>query len=234
MRASPDLGEPEGDPGDPAGEEALPPLADTSGLKEPPSTARGARTRAALVSAARTVFERDGFIGSRLTDITAEAHCATGTFYVYFAGKDEIFAAVLEEAQNDMLHPGMPHVAETDDPARVIEAANRAYLTAYRRNGQLMKLLQQVAMVDPKFQELRSRRGEKFAVRNARHIADLQARGLADPTLDPLMASRALSSMVSRMALDCLVLGDFELEHVVEITTKLWINGLKLSDADSG
>ncbi|WP_096305119.1 TetR/AcrR family transcriptional regulator [Jatrophihabitans sp. GAS493] len=198
-------------------------------MKERPSTARGARTRAALVAAARTVFERDGFIASRLTDITAEAGCATGTFYVYFAGKDEIFTAVLEEAQNDMLHPGMPHVPERDDPALAIEAANRAYLTAYRRNGKLMILLQQVAMIDPKFQELRTKRGNIFAERNARHIADLQARGLADPTLDALMASRALSGMVSRMALDCLVLGDYELEDVVSITTKLWVNGLKLA-----
>lgn len=35
----------------------------------PPVTARGMRTRAALVAAARRVFERDGYIDARLTDI---------------------------------------------------------------------------------------------------------------------------------------------------------------------
>lgn len=72
-----------------------------------PATARGVRTRAALVWAARTIFERDGFLASRLTDITAEAECSVGTFYTYFNTKDEIFDAVMESAKGDMLHPGM-------------------------------------------------------------------------------------------------------------------------------
>ena len=36
-----------------------------------PVSARGARTREALVQAARDVFEREGFLESRITDITA-------------------------------------------------------------------------------------------------------------------------------------------------------------------
>ena len=37
----------------------------------------------------------------------------------------------------------------------VIEAANLAYLEAYRRNARLMALLEQVATVDEGFRELR-------------------------------------------------------------------------------
>ena len=65
-------------------------------LREPPVTARGMRTRAALVAAARRVFERDGYIDARVTDITREAACSTGNFYTYFAGKEEVVHAVLE------------------------------------------------------------------------------------------------------------------------------------------
>ncbi|GAA1380563.1 TetR/AcrR family transcriptional regulator [Pseudonocardia kongjuensis] len=208
----------------------LPPLADTSGIRAP-STRRGARTRAALVTAARTVFERDGYLAARLSDITAEARCSIGTFYTYFAGKEEIFAAVLEAAQDDMLHPGMPHVADDDDPAAVIEASNRAYLVAFRRNAKLMALMHQVAAVDPAFRELRRRRGRAFAERNARRIAELQQRGQADPGIDPLQASYALSGMVSRMAMDQLVGEGADLEELVTVLTRLWINGLRLTDS---
>ena len=45
-----------------------------------PASARGARTRQTLVEAARRVFERDGFLDARITDITAEAGVAAGTF----------------------------------------------------------------------------------------------------------------------------------------------------------
>jgi AcrR family transcriptional regulator len=198
-----------------------------------PLTARGQRTRAALVAAARTVFERDGYLNARLTDITAEANTATGSFYTYFTNKEEIFAAVLEEAQEEMLHPHVREVVGDEDPIAVIEASNRAYLEAYERNAKLMRLLDQVATIDPDVRELRRRRGLLFAERNARSIRDLQQRGLADPDLDPVLAARALSAMVGRMANAVYVLGDHvDQDVLVDTLTRLWANALRLPPTD--
>lgn len=213
-----------------------PSMANPALLREPPATERGARTRAALVAAARTVFERDGYLDAHLGAITRAANCSTGTFYTYFRGKEEIFAAVLTDVQEDMLHPGMDHVPDDGDPYAVLAASNRAYLEAYRRNAKLMALLEQVANVDPVFRELRRRRSEAFVHRNARGIADLQHRGIADPTLDPMLASQALSSMVSRVAYVVFTDQDAapaDLDHVVETLTKLWANALRFPSAPS-
>jgi len=202
-------------------------------VREPPRTARGVRTRAALVTAARTVFERDGYLSARLTDITAEANCSTGSFYTYFTSKKEIFAAVLKEAQEEMLHPHVRKITDAEDPIAVIEAGNRAYLEAYRRNAKLMGLLEQVATIDEDVRDFRRRRGELFAERNARSIRDLQARGLADPDLDPRIAARALSAMVGRMANAVYVLGDdVPLEDLVITLTRLWANALRIPMAE--
>src|SRR4029078_11164711 len=119
----------------------------------------------------------------------------------HFTSKYVLFGACLGVAQEDMLHPGMPHVASDDDPAAVIEASNRAYLKAYKRNAKLMGLLEQAANIDPEFRELRTSRSNAFVRRNARSIEKLQAKGQADPDLNPLLASRALSAMMSRVAL---------------------------------
>ncbi|MEZ0364736.1 TetR/AcrR family transcriptional regulator [Mycobacterium sp. pUA109] len=195
-----------------------------------PATVRGARTRAALIAAARKVFERDGYLDAKLADITKAARCATGSFYTYFANKEEIFAAVLEQAQQDMLHPGMDRVSDTDDPYAVLEASNRAYLEAYRRNAKLMALLEQVAQVDPQFRAFRTRRADAFIRRNAAGIADLQARGIADPDVDPVLASRALSSMVSRLAYSAFAIEEIEdvdFEALVATVTRLWANALR-------
>lgn len=199
--------------------------------RQPPVTTRGARTRASLVEAARVVFERDGYLDSRLTDITAQAKCSTGSFYTYFDSKEEIFAAVLDVAKEDMMHPGMDRVDAADDPRALIEASNRSYFEAYARNAKLMGLLEQVASIDPQFREVRRQRGAQFIERNARSIANLQARGLADPELDPLMASRALSSMVSRLGYYTYVLEETgSLDDLVDIATRVWCNALKLGE----
>jgi AcrR family transcriptional regulator len=212
--------------------EDVPPLADTSAFRAPPVTARGARTRASLVAAARVVFERDGYLDARLTDITAEAKCSTGSFYTYFSSKDEIFQAVMEAAQHDMLHPGFPRIEEAEaSPEAVIRASNRAYLEAYKRNAKLMQILEQVAVVDPKFREVRRSRSRVFLQRNARGIKRLQDEGLVDPELDPMMAARALSGMVARLAYDVFCLGEkVPMKQMVDTTTRMWVNALKLKE----
>ena len=220
----------------PGTQENAPSMAPPS--RQPPATPRGVRTRAALISAARTVFERDGYLDTRLADITKEARCATGSFYTYFANKEEIFAAVLEQAQEDMMHPGMGRVSNADDPYAVLEASNRAYLEAYRRNAKLMALLEQVSHVDQEFSKFRMRRADAFIRRNARGIADLQARGIADADIDPLLASRALSGMVSRLAYSVFTPGEgetansepVEFETLVSTVTRLWANALRFTD----
>jgi AcrR family transcriptional regulator len=196
----------------------------------PPVSARGARTREALIDAARRVFQRDGFIEARITDIASEAGVAAGSFYTYFTSKEDAFAAVMEQVNEEMLHPRLQEIADRDDPVSVIEAANRAYLASYRRNAKLMGLMEQVAQIDEEFQKLRLRRARAFVERNARAISRLQQRGLADPDLDPSLAAHAMSSMVSRMAYLRYVqgFGNASGEALVQTLTRLWANALGL------
>ncbi len=199
-----------------------------SRTRRAPVSARGARTRHALVQAARRVFERDGFLDAHITDITAEAGFAAGTFYTYFTSKEDAFAAVMEEVNEEMLHPRLKEIADRDDPVAVIDAANRAYLVAYRRNARLMALMEQVTQIDPDFRRLRVRRARAFGERNAEAISRLQQRGLADPELDPQLAAHALSGMVSRMAYLRYVLGfgTASSETLARTLTRLWVNAL--------
>lgn len=209
-------------------EDEYPSLVDATRLREEPTTARGVRTRNALVAAARRVFERDGFIDSRLVDITAEAQCSVGTFYTYFDSKEEIFTAVMQAAQDDMMHPGLAHADGGLEalPER-FAASNRAYLQAYTRNAKLMLLLEQVATIDPAFRQLRVRRSEAFAERNAKLIRDLQDQGYADPTLEPRMTARALSSMISRLAYYSFALEqNWSIDELERTITQLWLNAL--------
>jgi AcrR family transcriptional regulator len=58
---------------------------------------RKERTRSDLVAAARRVFERHGFHRASLEQIADEAGYTKGAVYSNFAGKDELFLAVLDE-----------------------------------------------------------------------------------------------------------------------------------------
>src|SRR5918998_4245590 len=94
-----------------------------------------ARTRQALLDAARAVFLRRGFADASVDAIAAEAGFTRGAFYSNFSSKDELFAelldqqvfAVYRQMARDRLERGQgPTLAETAeelasvvrDPAR--------------------------------------------------------------------------------------------------------------------
>jgi AcrR family transcriptional regulator len=194
-----------------------------------PRTKRGLATRATLLAAAREVFERDGFLAARSTDIAAQAGVASGTFYTYFKDKEEAFDAVFAAAEEEMLHPHVPAEETPSGPRARIETAHRAYLVAYRKNAKLMAVINQVAAIDDHYRVLMRKRSEAFVRRNASWIEHLQEEGLADRELDAYQASRALSGMVSRLAHSTYVLGQkTPLETLVETLTALWVNALRI------
>src|SRR5438270_11126105 len=67
-----------------------------------PRSRKGVLTRARLVDAAKEIFEENGFLEARISDIAERARLSHGSFYHYFESKEEIFREVAE-AQEDRL-----------------------------------------------------------------------------------------------------------------------------------
>jgi AcrR family transcriptional regulator len=65
-------------------------------------TDRDARRRG-LVAAAGRVFADRGVSGTAVSDIAKAAGVAQGTFYLYFASKDEVVLAVVESIGDEMM-----------------------------------------------------------------------------------------------------------------------------------
>jgi len=202
----------------------------------PPRTRKGERTRAKLVKAAKAVFEQDGFLDARISDIAKKARMSYGAFYHYFDSKEQIFREVAESQEELLTAP-----AEADDPppagdsprARIHEA-NRRYLDRYRREARIMGIIEQVSRYDPHVNAVRMETQKHFAERSERAIRRLQAAGLADRRVNPAIAADALGSMVARFAELWLTQGyrDYDFDEAVDQLTLLWANALGLDTND--
>jgi AcrR family transcriptional regulator len=170
-------------------------------------TTRGRKTRDALLDAARTVFERVGFPDARVELITQEANVSYGTFYRYFESKEDIFRVLSTQLFED-IHRREPRGDGEITPAQRLIAANRAYYQSYRRNAQLMAIVEQVATFNDEFRQLRHEHRHQLIDRQARAIARWQSEGLVRESLDPEMAARAMSAMVDHTLYLWLVQGD--------------------------
>lgn len=82
------------------------------------------RTRRLLLDAGRSLIAAKGVPGLRIQEITEEADIALGSFYNYFASKDELLEAVISESLSDLASATITEAAEDTDPAEVVALAN--------------------------------------------------------------------------------------------------------------
>jgi len=205
-----------------------------------PTTERGRRMRTRLLVAAREVFERDGFLDARVTDISAAAGAAHGSFYTYFGSKTEVFRALVA-ATMDELYASLGTDASGSDRRRRssppdavarIDGANRRFVAMYRQNTALMALFEQVTTFDPEVRALRQAARERMVGRVRHSIEQLQSDGLVDRDLDAEYSAHALVAMVNGLVHYWLVLGaDFEEDRLVATMTGLWARSLGLPPA---
>ncbi len=87
-----------------------------------------ARTRRQLLDAGRSLIAAKGVAGLRIQEITEHADVALGSFYNYFASKEELLEAVVTESLSDLAATIITNVPEEADPAEVVALANLRFI----------------------------------------------------------------------------------------------------------
>jgi AcrR family transcriptional regulator len=202
-------------------------------MEAEPRSAKGRRTRARLIEAGKAVFERDGFLQARISDIAAEAQVSHGSFYHYFDSKESLFKEIAEEVEVRLVSmDDLGTDAEgKEGPIDRIRAANRSYLSAYKREARIMRVIEEVSRYNDDVRAVRTKRDDYLAARLESAIARLQAAGVADKRIDRRYAATALGGMVARFAETMFVVGGgYDQEVAVEQLTLLWANALGIQE----
>src|SRR5262245_1767949 len=97
-------------------------------------------TRRQLVAAARRLFGRRGVFEVSIEDLAREAEMGKGTVYLYFANRDALLGAALEDCLGEMERwiDGVLDGSDAPDRARRIALA---YLEFFRRHPDTTRLL---------------------------------------------------------------------------------------------
>ena len=138
---------------------------------------QAAGTEAALKDAARLVFARKGYLNTKITDITAEAGRAAGSFYNHFTSKEELLKGLLADmlAESDRDALDAEHNGDFTDRAAVRWHV-AAYWRFYTRHAVELTALRQAALVNAEF----GAQIQELTNRDISHIRD---------HLDPVIAA---------------------------------------------
>lgn len=110
-------------------------------VAESASTSKGMEARQRIISVAEALFSRQGFDGTSMRHIAAEAQMQAASMYYHFPSKEELLWAVWEKGGLELLRRARAATAGTKDPWARMEAicvAHVAGLLDWRRANQLL------------------------------------------------------------------------------------------------
>lgn len=200
-----------------------------------PRSRKGAQTRARLLAAAKEIFEENGFLDARISDIAERAGLSHGSFYHYFDSKEEIFREVAAAVEDQLSAPLSSVILDPSSdatPQERIREAMRLHLESYRKEARIMGVIEQVSRYDDQVRTARAEHMGKYRQQVADSIRRMQRHGMVDADLDPVIASAVLGSMTTRFPELWLVEDGVKcsFEEGVDQLTRVFINGLGLKD----
>jgi AcrR family transcriptional regulator len=193
------------------------------------------QTRARLLEGAKEIFEENGFLEARISDIAERAGLSHGAFYHYFDSKEEVFREIAELLDNQLAEPMESVIfapGSSADPQERLFTALRRHLESYRDEARIMGVIEQVARYDDHVAAVRSASNKRHREAIEASIRGMQRKGIADSSLDPKIAAAALGSMVERFAELALAQGQLNCnpDDAADTLARLFVNALQMKE----
>jgi AcrR family transcriptional regulator len=169
-----------------------------------------------LLEAGLEVFSKKGFHSARVDDIVKVASTSHGTFYLYFASKEVLFEALLEEAAADMsvLIDSLPNRIRNDDVGRAaLKSWVGQFADLYSRSGGTLRVWAEAELSGDRMAGIGNDLMGSLAAALASRVTIPRRAGL-----DPAIATLALIAMCERL-LYYVTTGQLKAEHDVIVDT---------------
>jgi len=186
---------------------------------------QGKRTLSKLLDAGLDVLTERGYHAARVDDVVRVARLSHGTFYLYFANKEDLFRALARECAGEMEELAASLGPVTPDKAGETELRSwlTQFLATYRRYGAVIRGWMDEQVVDRELLRLGLEAFRQIVESLQRRLAEADAAHLPDPAL----ASAVMLAMIERLAyFTSSRAPGFSDEAVVEVLTTMLHRGM--------
>ncbi|UNP78856.1 TetR/AcrR family transcriptional regulator [Bacillus nitratireducens] len=190
---------------------------------------RSLETKKKLLQSGYTIFIKNGFQKTTITQIIKHAETGYGTAYVYFKNKDALLVVLMEDVMNRFYNiADRSFSPETKlDACDMIQSQVRAFLQLAEEERDILQVVEEAiglsGEINQKWDEIR----ERFIKSITQDITYSQESGLAQPELNKEIVARGWFAMNETFLWE-IVQNDKELdlEEVVHTLTVMYTTGL--------
>ena len=161
-------------------------------------TARGEQRRADLIALATRRFAEKGYHPTSVAELVEGLGVGKGVFYWYFSSKEELFRAILKDAQVELRRAQRTALQGAGDPLAQIAAGIRASVHWTAQNSDLATLVA-FAATDERFAPM-LRRGEQIAIAETAKLVSTGIELGLIPDADPEVLATAMIGVTTSLA----------------------------------
>ena len=188
--------------------------------------------RRMILDAAIRVLARQGYHGTRVSDIADEAGVAYGLVYHYFKSKDEVLNELFTERWSLLLTAIEEADREQPTPREKLAAVAEFIVESYRYDPDLMKvIIVEVTRAANSFGRTHLPEINRAYEMIAKIVADGQAEGTFREDVDPLFASMwfygAIEQLLSGWVFELIPSGDADFERAKVMVVETICGGLE-------
>lgn len=170
------------------------PAAERTGVRERSAQA----TRDNILKAAIKVFARHGFAGGRVEQISSAARSYDRMIYYYFGNKEQLYVEVLEEVYRRMDEAERALDLDVGHPREALVEVVRFVWNYYRKNPELISLLNNENLLKGKHIS-KSQRAREYSSPAIAILDRILARGVADGVFRTDLRARDLYIMIASL-----------------------------------
>ena len=171
-------------------------------MTETRGTKAKSERRTELLEVARHILAEKGFEATTISEIVAHAGVAQGTFYLYFASKIALIAALNQEMNEQIVAAVQEATAQASNAAEIVEAGITASFRQIERYRDILNILHsQVAMT-----HTHTQREQHFGVYHhliATLIRQRQEVGDVDRNINADVSARLIAGLIDHAADEC-------------------------------
>ena len=182
--------------------------------------------KAEIVRAAIEAFSQKGYHRTKVSDITKMVGISTGTFYIYFENKRELFIEVVEDVFRRIVGDAARNIKGEEDLGRRLVIRGRTFYENYSRYMEVLHQLRaEIASDEDWPQEKVNRMYRALTGPVMKEVQEAIDKGQLRP-VDPDLLSFALTGMIEVMSFRISLDDKYTIEDAIRFIGDIMVNGM--------